>query len=78
MEEKYNTILQTFKENGCRITEQRKNLLAIILQSPGSSFKELYYLAKASDKEIGRATVYRTVHSLEEFGLMKKLDLRVS
>ncbi len=78
MEEKYNLILQIFRENGCRITEQRKNLLEIILENPGSSFKELYYLAKSSDKEIGRATVYRTVHYLEEFGLMQKFGLKVS
>ncbi len=78
MEEKYTAILQTFKSRGCRITEQRKNILEVILKNPGSSFKELYYIAKSENKEVGRATIYRTVHSLEEFGLAKSLGIKVS
>ncbi|MCR5495698.1 MAG: transcriptional repressor [Treponema sp.] len=72
MSEKYNEIILAFKNKGCRITEQRKNLLTIILKNPGCSCKELYYMAKQADGEIGRATVYRTVHSLEELGFVQK------
>ncbi len=72
MDEKFNQILGAFKNNGCRITEQRKQLLYIILRNPGCSCKELYYLARRTDTEIGRATVYRTVHSLEDLGFVQK------
>ena len=71
MGEKYNEILIAFKNNGCRITEQRKNLLSIILNNPSCSCKELYYIAKKSDDKIGRATVYRTVRSLEDLGFIQ-------
>lgn len=72
MDEKFNQILGAFKNNGCRITEQRKQLLYIIRRNPGCSCKELYYLARRTDTEIGRATVYRTVHSLEDLGFVQK------
>ncbi len=75
MGEKYNEILLAFKNKGCRITEQRKNLLGIILNNPGCSCKELYYMAKKSDGEVGRATVYRTVHSLEELGYVRSKSI---
>ena len=71
MSEKYNEILCAFKNNGCRITEQRKNLLYIILNNPECSCKELYYMAKKSDEKIGRATVYRTVRSLQDLGFIQ-------
>lgn len=78
MNKKLNEIISTFKNNGCRITEQRKNLLKIILRNPGCSCKELYYLAKHSDEKIGRATVYRTVHFLEDFGFVQKKNVIIN
>ncbi len=72
MSEKYNEIILAFKNRGCRITEQRKNLLAVILDNPGCSCKELYYIARKADGEIGRATVYRTIRFLEDFGFVQR------
>ena len=39
------TVLQRLKENGCRITKQRKILLDIILQEECACCKEIYYKA---------------------------------
>lgn len=72
MDEKFDQIVGAFRKKGCRVTEQKKQLVYIILKNPGCSCKELYYLARKKDREIGRATVYRTVHSLEALGFVKK------
>ncbi len=69
MKNKIDEILLTFRKNGGRITAQRRALVSLILENPDCSCKELYYIAKAKDSCVGRATVYRTVHSLEEFGV---------
>ena len=72
MDEKFREILNAFKKNGGRITEQRKSLLYMILKNPGCTCKELYYLAKEKKSEVGRATVYRTVKTLEDMGYISK------
>ena len=61
-------VLQRLKENGYRITKQRKILLDIILQEECASCKEIYYKAAALDSSIGAATVYRMINLLEEIG----------
>lgn len=65
-------ILQRLKENGCRITKQRKLLLDIILQEECESCKEIYYKAVKADPSIGAATVYRMVNLLEEIGAINR------
>ncbi|MGP1368746.1 MAG: transcriptional repressor [Treponema sp.] len=77
MEEKFTEIMAAFKDNGCRITVQRKQLLAAILNNPGCSCKELYYIARRANDGIGRATVYRMVRSLEDFGYIKKKTVSI-
>ena len=57
-------VLQRLRENGCRITKQRKLLLDIILQEECTSCKEIYYKAAAIDASIGAATVYRMINLL--------------
>ena len=44
-------VLQHLKENGCRITKQRRILLDIILQEECTSCKEIYYKAIKIDSE---------------------------
>ena len=44
-ESKKEFILKKLKENGCRITKQRIELLDIILENECSSCKENYYKA---------------------------------
>ena len=59
-------IIEKLKENGCRITKQRKMLIDIILENECSSCKEIFYKASQADEKIGVATVYRMINALEE------------
>lgn len=68
-------VLQRLRENGCRITKQRKILLDIILQEECASCKEIYYKAAATDSSIGAATVYRMVNLLEEIGAISRKNM---
>lgn len=65
-------IMEKLKENGCRITKQRKLLLDIILENRCSSCKEIYVQAAKADRTIGMATVYRMVNALEEIGVLSR------
>ncbi len=78
MDEKMNEIITAFRKQGGRVTGQRKALIELILANPGCTCKELYYLARSSAGGIGRATVYRTVHSLEELGFLNKRVLSIA
>ena len=71
-------VLQRLKENGCRITKQRKLLLDIILEEECTSCKEIYYKATSVDPSIGAATVYRMVNLLEEIGAISRKRVRMS
>ena len=68
-------VLQRLKENGCRITKQRKMLLDIILQEECTCCKEIYYKATTLDSSIGAATVYRMVNLLEEIGAINRKNM---
>jgi Fur family ferric uptake transcriptional regulator len=68
--------MQQLRDNGCRITNQRKIILDIILEGECTSCKEIYYKALKSDSTIGIATVYRMVNTLEELGtITRKITL---
>ena len=68
-------VLQRLRENGCRMTKQRKLLLDIILQEECTSCKEIYYKAAAIDASIGAATVYRMINLLEEIGAISRKNM---
>lgn len=68
-------ILKKLKENGCRITKQRKLLLDIILENDFSCCKEIYYKASCQDSSIGTATVYRMINLLEEIGAISRKSI---
>ncbi len=46
-------IVEKLKENGCRITKQRRMLIDIILENDCSSCKEIFYKASRADEKIG-------------------------
>lgn len=69
------TVLQRLKENGCRITKQRKILLDIIFQEECACSKEIYYKALEKDSSMGTATVYRMVNLLEEIGAISRKNM---
>lgn len=72
MEKRKEEIIQKLKNNGCRITKQRRELLDIILENRCSSCKEIFYRASRLDEGIGIATVYRMVNALEEIGVVSR------
>ncbi len=75
IQDKKSYILQELKKAGCRITSQRKILLDVILQDECCSCKEIYYQAIKEDPDIGMATVYRMVKTLEETGLIHRKNM---
>lgn len=68
-------IVQELKEKKCRITKQRLLLLDIILEEECSSCKEIYYKATKIDPDIGAATVYRMINTLEEIGAISRKNM---
>ena len=68
-------VLQRLKDNGCRITKQRKMLLDVILQEDCASCKEIYYKAVAIDSSIGPATIYRMINLREEIGAISRKNM---
>ena len=68
-------IIQKLREQGCRITRQRRILLDIILEEECSCCKEIYYKAVAKDSSIGAATVYRMVNLLEDIGAISRKNM---
>ncbi|MDO5337181.1 MAG: transcriptional repressor [Eubacteriales bacterium] len=70
-----NMIIQQLKDRGCRITRQRRLLIDIILESDCGCCKEIYYKAVNVDKNIGVATVYRMINTLEEIGAISRKNM---
>ena len=68
-------IIEKLKQNGCRITRQRKILIDIILENDGASCKEIFYKASQEDGKIGAATVYRMINALEEIGAISRKNM---
>lgn len=68
-------IIERLKENGCRITRQRKILIDIILENECASCKEIFYKASREDNRIGVATVYRMINALEEIGAINRKNM---
>ncbi|MDD2957603.1 MAG: transcriptional repressor [Lachnospiraceae bacterium] len=66
------SIIQKLRDRGCRITKQRQMILDIILEEDCTCCKEIYYKAARQDKNIGSATVYRMINTLEEIGAISR------
>ncbi|MBS0235745.1 MAG: transcriptional repressor [Proteobacteria bacterium] len=61
---------------GMKMTEQRRLVLKVIEESNDHpDVEELYKRAYKLDEKISLATVYRTIASLLEYGLLSKLEL---
>lgn len=65
-------IIQKLKERKYRITKQRLLLLDIVLKEECSCCKEIFYKASKIDANIGTATVYRLIGTLEEIGAISR------
>ncbi|MBP1743881.1 MAG: transcriptional repressor [Firmicutes bacterium] len=75
--EEIEKLKNNLKENGYKLTPQRRAIINVILNNEGNHLttEELYELVKVECPEIGLATVYRTVQLLECIGVVCKLDL---
>jgi Fur family ferric uptake transcriptional regulator len=61
---------------GCRMTEPRRSLAALIEAQDGHfTTAELVAAARAARPAVGRATVFRTLDLLEGIGAVERLDL---
>ncbi len=68
-------VISLLKDNGFRITKQRKLIIDIILSSDGASCKEIYHKVVSKDSSVGTATVYRMIRLLEDIGILKHVDM---
>ena len=69
-------IQNSLKEQGVRLTRQRRILLDLLDRSGRHLDAEsLYQLAKEKDPKLNRVTVYRTLKLLKKGGLVDELDL---
>jgi Fur family ferric uptake transcriptional regulator len=69
-------LIERMQAVGLRLTWQRR-LLAHLLDHAETHLdaEEVYQRARRRDKRIHRATVYRTLNTLKQFGLVDELDL---
>lgn len=68
---------KTLKENGYKLTNQRRVVLEALYKRDGEHLtaEEVHQVVKEVNPEIGLATVYRTLQLLSELGLIDKLNL---
>lgn len=68
---------KTLKENGYKLTNQRRVVLEALFNQSGEHLtaEEVHGIVKKVNPEIGLATVYRTLQLLSELGLIDKLNL---
>lgn len=69
-------ILVKLKENGFRLTEQRRTIVDVIVNEEYTCCKEVYFLAHKKDQSIGIATVYRMINVLEEIGAISRNNIQ--
>ena len=70
------SIQDSLKQRGFRLTRQRRILLDLIDESGRHlDVERLYELALERDPKLNRVTVYRTIKMLKDAGLVDELDL---
>ncbi|SEF63459.1 Fe2+ or Zn2+ uptake regulation protein [Caloramator fervidus] len=63
-----------FEKNNYKFTKQKQLILDVIIKSPVHlSAKEIY--EKVKDKNIGLATVYRTLKLFKKLGIIKEINV---
>lgn len=67
-------ILAQLKQNGCRITPQRREILNILFNSKQHpKAEDIYEILRQKMPETSLATVYNTLNRLKELGLVDVL-----
>ena len=69
-------IESKLKENGCKMTEQRKIILEILLEG-GRHYtaQEIYEKAVAKNSSMNFSTVYRNLELLMNMGIIKRMNI---
>ena len=67
-------VIERLKNDGCRITKQRKLIIDVIMNNNFNSCKDIYYQVTEKDKAVGMATVYRMIRQLEDIGIVSRID----
>lgn len=77
MKEQNSAFEKVLKENGYKLTNQRKKVLEILqaLEGQHLTADEIHRKVKVDSPEIGLATVYRTLQLLSELGIIDTLNL---
>lgn len=77
MESYIDVVKLKLKEEGYKLTPQRRSIVDIMIKNEGKHLnsEEIYDLVKVSCPEIGLATVYRTLQLLDDIGAVSKLNL---
>lgn len=65
-------LLKALRIKGIKITKQRKLVIDIIVDKEFSSCKDIYDYASIIDPNIGIATIYRMVKTLENIGAVNR------
>lgn len=71
-----NEIKKIFKEEGLKLTTQRRAILDVIVKNHSKhlSPEEVYDIVKVKYPEIGIATVYRTLQLLEKLNIIYRVN----
>lgn len=72
-----NAMLEILHDSGFRVTQQRKLILEAIAHQVGWHVhpKDVFAYVQEKDKNIGLATVYRTIKMLDDMDLLNKVYL---
>jgi Fur family transcriptional regulator, ferric uptake regulator len=71
---KSDSILSILKANGLRVTQARIAVLEVLMQQNGPiSHQQIESKLEAQDSRIDRVTIYRTLHSLTECGILHRI-----
>ncbi|WP_026652383.1 Fur family transcriptional regulator [Butyrivibrio proteoclasticus] len=68
-------IIKALKDSGMRITKQRQVVAGVIAENDGASCKDICCMARKRDNSIGIATVYRMIKTLEDLGVIERIDM---
>ncbi len=67
---------RAFRQSGMRLTAQRRTILEVLSESQSHlDAEQVYQRAKARDPKISLATVYRTLATLRQMGLVEQRHL---
>ncbi|MBZ2173716.1 transcriptional repressor [Schnuerera sp. xch1] len=71
-----NEVKEIFKEEGLKLTTQRRAILDVIVKNHSKhlSPEEVYDIVKVKYPEIGIATVYRTLQLLEKLNIIYRVN----